>query len=61
MISKGASFSMPDSAGRYMSATVINQDHYINKIFHAPGEHTLTLEEFDTPFVLLTTPTARCE
>jgi hypothetical protein len=52
---------MPDSAGRYMSATVINQDHYINKIFHAPGEHTLTLEEFDTPFVLLTTPTARCE
>jgi hypothetical protein len=53
-ISQGASFSMPDSVGRYMSATIINQDHYINKIFHGPGEHTLTLEEFDTPFVLLT-------
>jgi hypothetical protein len=53
-ISQGASFSMPDSKGRYMSATVVNQDHYINKIFHGPGEHTLTLDEFDTPFVLLT-------
>ena len=53
-ISQGASFSMPDAKGRYMSATVINQDHYINKIFHGPGEHTLTLDEFDTPFVLLT-------
>jgi len=53
-ISQGASFSMPDSGNRYMSATVINQDHYINKIFHGPGEHTLTLDEFDTPFVLLT-------
>jgi hypothetical protein len=53
-ISQGASFSMPDSAGRYMSATVVDQDHYINKIFHGSGEHTLTLDEFDTPFVLLT-------
>jgi len=53
-ISQGASFSMPDSSGRYMSATVVNQDHFINKIFHGPGEHILTLEEFDTPFVLLT-------
>ena len=52
-ISQGASFSMPDSEGRYMSAAIINQDHYINKIFHGPGEHTLTLDEFDTPFVLL--------
>jgi hypothetical protein len=52
-ISQGASFSMPDSGGRYMSAAIINQDHYINKIFHEPGEHTLTLDEFDTPFVLL--------
>jgi hypothetical protein len=52
-ISQGASFSMPDSGGRYMSAAIINQDHYINKIFHGPGEHTLTLDEFDTPFVLL--------
>jgi hypothetical protein len=53
-ISQGASFSMPDPAGRYMSATVVNQNHYINKIFHGAGEHTLSLDEFDTAFVLLT-------
>jgi hypothetical protein len=53
-ISQGASFTMPDSKGRYMSAAVVNQDHYINKIFHGPGEHILTLDEFDTTFVLLT-------
>ena len=53
-ISQGASFSMPDPAGRYMSATFVNQDHFINKIFHGPGEHTLNLHEFDTDFVLLT-------
>jgi hypothetical protein len=53
-ISKGATFTMPDSGGRYMSATVINQDHYINKIFHGTGNFSLGVEEFDTPYVLLT-------
>lgn len=53
-ISQGATLSMPDSGQRYMSATVINENHYINKIFHGPGEHKLNLEEFDSPFVLLT-------
>ena len=32
---------------------VVNQDHYINRIFTEPGEYALTLEEFDTPFVHL--------
>jgi hypothetical protein len=30
---------------------VVNQDHYINRVFHEPGEHALTLDEFDTPWV----------
>lgn len=53
-ISKGAKFSMPDAGDRYMSATVINQDHYINKIFHGAGSFSLEMEEFDTQYVLLT-------
>lgn len=36
-----------------MSAGVINQNHYKHKIFRGPGEHTLTLDKFDTPFVPL--------
>jgi hypothetical protein len=52
-ISQGATLTMPDSGQRYMSAAVINEDHYINKIFHGAGKHTLNLDEFDSPFVLL--------
>jgi hypothetical protein len=52
-ISQGATLAMPDSAGRYMSVMIVNQDHYINEVFHEPGEYQLTLEEFDTPYVLV--------
>ena len=34
-----------------MSVMVVNQDHYINRILHQAGEHILTVEEFDTPWV----------
>jgi hypothetical protein len=52
-ISDGATLTIPDAGQRYMSVMVVNQDHYINRVFHEPGEHNLTVEEFDTPFVLL--------
>ena len=29
----------------------VNQDHYVNGVFHEPGEHTLTVNEFDTPYL----------
>jgi hypothetical protein len=52
-ISKGATFTMPDSGKRYMSVQVVNEDHYINKVFHDAGTYKLTMEEFDTPYVAL--------
>jgi len=52
-ISKGATLILPDAGDRYMSVMVINEDHYINRIFHDPGTYELTMDEFDTPFVLL--------
>ena len=30
---------------------LVNQDHFINRILHEPGEHRLTVEELDTPWV----------
>lgn len=30
---------------------VVNQDHFINRILHEPGEHALTVEELDNPWV----------
>jgi hypothetical protein len=37
-ISEGATLTVPDSAGRYLSVMIVNQDHYINKVFHDPGD-----------------------
>lgn len=52
-ISEGATVTLPDSAGRYMSMMVINEDHYINAILRDAGTYELTVDEFDTPYVAL--------
>jgi hypothetical protein len=50
-ISRGAVVTVPDAGKRYISVMVVNQDHYINRILHQPGDHALTVDEFDTPWV----------
>ena len=52
-ISSGATLTIPDYGGRYLSVMVVNRDHYINRVFHEAGEHELTTAEFDTPYVLV--------
>jgi hypothetical protein len=52
-ISKGATLTVPDAGDRYMSIMVVNEDHYLNKVIHEPGEHELTVAEFGTPYVVL--------
>jgi hypothetical protein len=52
-LSAGASLTIPDAGGRYVSVMIVNQDHYINAVFHDPGEHELTLDQFGTPYVLV--------
>jgi len=52
-ISKGATVILPDTGKRYMSMMVVNNDGYINKVFHGGGAHRLTVKEFDTPYVVL--------
>ena len=36
-ISEGATVTVPDAGDRYMSIMVVNEDHYLNKVFHEPG------------------------
>jgi hypothetical protein len=50
-ISAGAVITIPDAGRRYVSVMIVNQDHYVNRILHEPGEHDLTVEEFGTPHV----------
>ena len=49
----GAVVTLPDGGDRYVSVMVVNQDHYINEVLHDPGRHELTLERFETPYVVL--------
>ena len=50
-VSDGATVTIPDAGDRYVSVMVVNEDHYVNRVFHEPGVHSLTVEEFDTPWV----------
>jgi len=53
-ISKGATLTIPETGDRYLSIVVVNEDHYINRIYHDAGTYEMTIEEFDTPYVFLT-------
>jgi len=52
-ISDGATLTLPDTGRRYVSAMPVNQDHYVNQVLHDPGEHELTMDDFDTQFLLV--------
>lgn len=52
-ISQGAELEIPDAGDRYVSVMIVNQDHYINKVFHAAGKYKLETAEFGSEFVLL--------
>src|SRR6476646_7795085 len=45
-ISAGATLTVPDSGERYLSVMIVNEDHYINRVFHDAGRYDLTIEEF---------------
>ena len=52
-IRDGATLTLPDAGDRYMSVMIVNEDHYINRVFHSGGTYQLTQHEFDTPWVLV--------
>jgi len=53
-LSKGATLTIPETYGRYVSVQVVNEDHYVNNVYHEPGTYKLTMKEFDTPYVSVT-------
>ena len=52
-ISQGATLVMPDVGDRYVSVQVVNEEGFTNKVFHGGGSHSLSVKEFDTPYVWL--------
>lgn len=56
-ISEGATVTLPDAGGRYMTVMAVNGEHYINRVFSGAGTYELTVEEHGTPFINLTART----
>lgn len=56
-ISEGATVTLPDSGGRYMTVMAVNGEHYINRVFSEPGTYELTVEEHGTSFINLSART----
>ena len=52
-ITEGATLTLPEVGERYMAAMIVNQDHYINAVFHGGGTYTLDVDTFDTPYVIV--------
>ncbi|MCK0439180.1 DUF1214 domain-containing protein [Gordonia alkaliphila] len=48
---EGATLTLPEHGERYLSAMVVNEDHFINEIFHDAGTYELTREKFGTRYV----------
>jgi hypothetical protein len=49
----GATVTLPDAGGRYMSAMVVNNDHYVSAIHHDAGAHELEEKAVGTQFALV--------
>jgi hypothetical protein len=45
--------TVPDAGDRYLSVMIVNEDHYINRVFHDPGTYDLTVEELGSPYVVV--------
>lgn len=52
-LADGATVTVPDSSGRYLSLAVVNADHYVTSVLHDPGEHRLDLVDHGTRYVAL--------
>jgi hypothetical protein len=52
-LTTGATVTIPEHGGRYVSVMVVNQDHCINQVYHSAGEHQLSKDHFDTPYVMI--------
>ncbi|UNK71459.1 DUF1214 domain-containing protein [Microbacterium sp. H1-D42] len=52
-ITDGATLTIPEVGERYISVMVINQEHYINRVFHEAGAFPLTVDEFGSDYVVV--------
>src|SRR5687768_11732706 len=52
-LSAGATLTLPEHGERYLSAMVVNENHYINTVFHDAGTYELTPDQFGSRYVVV--------
>lgn len=52
-LAKPVRITLPDADGRYLSAMIVNEDHYVNSVIHDPGDHLLSSDRFGSRYVLV--------
>jgi len=52
-LAEPARLTLPDAHGRYFSAMIVNEDHFVNRIFHEAGEHRLASDQYGSRYVLV--------
>lgn len=50
-LAAGATLTIPDPGDRYLSVMVVNEDHFINRVLHSPGEYTLSADDLGSRYV----------
>lgn len=52
-LAQPARLTLPEADGRYLSAMIVNESHYVNSVIHEPGEHELTRDEHGSRYVFV--------
>jgi hypothetical protein len=52
-LAEPARLSLPDAGDRYLSAMIVNEDHFVNEVFHEASEYTLTSDRYGSRYVLV--------
>lgn len=52
-VSSGATLTVPAAGDRYLSVMVVNEDHFINHVFHDAGRYDLTTDDLGSEHVVV--------
>ncbi|WP_460797966.1 DUF1214 domain-containing protein [Microbacterium sp. GXF0217] len=52
-VSDEAILTLPDADGRYLSAMIVNADHFVQSVFHDAGDYVLRAEELGSDHVVV--------
>lgn len=52
-VAAGATLTLPEHGDRYVSAMIVNEDHYVDAILHDAGVYELSPDDFATGYIAI--------